>query len=305
MKKIFLFGALMIALTLSLPAQVSSSTDLIVQLSSLPEAKLNLNQSWTVPVLQGNSALTKANSLKLNINAELTPIDTNLGVDAVLTPIAFLQFGLGAKMGSGWNIELLGNPLYGIGISKSGADKKQVLVQDSAFGGLYWNVHGSALFQFDLAALMPGDYNHIVFQTKHEISYKAFTAAKERESWVYEHDFAENQNGWNYYGMFLLGYQPPLFLNTVGLMAEVNTYLYNTPGGEQWGESQGRWIFSLLTNFTLMRNVTLALIGQMRTMRNYTDATQDLYYQNRLLTTADPIRFEWYRVALILAVKLF
>ncbi|MDR2808011.1 MAG: hypothetical protein LBB43_03275 [Spirochaetaceae bacterium] len=305
MKKGLWLAALMSALNLYVYAQVSSSTNLTLQLSSLPEAKLNLNQSWILPILQGNGALTKGNSLKLSANADLTPIDTNLTLDAVLTPIAFLQFGLGAKIGSGWNIDLFGKPLYGIGISKSGTDGKQVIVQDKAFGGLFWNVHGNVLFQFDLAAVLPGDWNHIVFQTKNEINYKAFTAARDGQSWVYEHDFAENQNGWNYYGMFLLGYQPPIFLNTIGLMAEVDNYLYNTAGGDQWGDDRDRWVLSLLTNFTITKNLTLALIGQMRTMPNYTAETKDLYYRKRILDKEEPIRFEPYRIALILSAKLF
>ncbi|GHU23570.1 hypothetical protein FACS1894172_09780 [Spirochaetia bacterium] len=309
MKKIVVAAVLLIIGQAAIWSQITTATDVGIQISSLPELKVSGIQSWTIPMFQGEGALTKGNNLKASARLELTPIDLQLGGDLVLTPIAFLQFGFGGRIGSGWNIKLFGGDLYGIGINtqkNDGTNKGQI--NGSAFEGMFWNVHANGLFQFDLAAILPGAWNHVVFQTTHEINYKGLTSAQPGDAWIFQNDFAENQNGFNYYGSFVLGYQMPIILNMVALMAEVNTYLYDTSNGDQWGDSSGRWIFSLLGNFNISPRFSAALIAQLRTVREYTDSTSDStkrvekpFYQTRSYSST---KFEFYRVALLMSIKL-
>ncbi|MDR1867706.1 MAG: hypothetical protein LBQ77_05530 [Treponema sp.] len=295
----FFFTVIILLFTYSiLYAQISDSTDLTIQISSLPEAKTSLIQSWSVPFLAGNNAFTSNNTIKANLRAELTPIDFHIGADAILTPIAFLQFGAGARIGSGWTVNALGKKLRGIGINTAGG-----VIEVSPFDGLFWRVFAHGTFQFDFAALIPGDWNHVVLRTSHEINYEAFTGASAGEAWFFQNDHGENQNGFNYYGSFFLGYQMPLILNTVGFMAENDKYLYNTPNGDKWGDSRNRWIFSFLTNFTVTNNLNIALIAQLHTQRNY-GTTVDDFYRNRIIDTAKPEQLEFYRIATIISLKL-
>jgi hypothetical protein len=160
-------------------------------------------------------------------------------------------------------------------------------------------------FQFDLAAVLPGDWHHLVFRSYHEIRYKGYTDASEGDSWYFENDDGENRNGFNYYGNYLLGYQMPLFLNTLGLMAEMDKYLYDTPNRGSWGDGLGRWTFSALFNFTITDWLSAALITQFRTRRNYTDATKDNgFYQDRQIRDSPSRHLEFYRVALIMTARL-
>jgi hypothetical protein len=174
-----------------------------------------------------------------------------------------------------------------------------------------WGPHFGGVFQFDLAAIFPGDWHHIVFRTYHEWNYRAYTRADNGESWVFEGDDKENRNGSNYYGSYLLGYQmprKPFFLDTVGFMAEMSQYLYGTSGGSYWGDEMGRWIFSALFNFTITERFGAALIIQTRTRRNYRDGDKanehHYYYQYREIDSDDPLRLDFYRVAAILTLKL-
>jgi hypothetical protein len=161
-----------------------------------------------------------------------------------------------------------------------------------------------------MAALLPGDWNHIVFRTYHEGTYMAYSGAGSDDSWVYEDDFAQNRNGFTYYGNFLLGYQMPIFLDTVGLLVEFNKNLYNTPGKELWGDELSRWHFSALFNFTITPKISAALIVQTRTMRNFTglygekDRDKTYFYQYRVLDRENPLRLEFYRVAAVATFKL-
>ncbi|MDR0450304.1 MAG: hypothetical protein LBH26_03470, partial [Treponema sp.] len=153
-----------------------------------------------------------------------------------------------------------------------------------------------------------GDWNHLVFRTYHEIHYQGYTKATHGESWIFEAVIDENRNGLNYYGSYLLGYRMPLVLNTAGFLAEMDRYLHNSPQGGYWGDELGRWIFSLLFNFTVTGDLDAALIVQTRTMRNYQDGDRansaHYYYQYRELDTDRPLRLDFYRAAAIFTYKL-
>ena len=78
-----------------------------------------------------------------------------------------------------------------------------------------WKIKLGGALQADIAAVFPGNWNHIILRTYHEINYKAYSRAKQDESWYYEDDEGENCNGLNYYWNVLLGYQMPLFINFI------------------------------------------------------------------------------------------
>ena len=54
---------------------VTYSSELLLQISSLPEAKLGFIQHFTFPFLQGNGPLTEDNNIGLNFAAILTEMD--------------------------------------------------------------------------------------------------------------------------------------------------------------------------------------------------------------------------------------
>jgi hypothetical protein len=290
---------------------VVSRREAALTVSSLPEARLSFNQHFAFPFLQGEHFLTRDNNIRIRLGAELTPVSMNGLADVYWTPAAFFQVRAGTKLGSGWNISLFGAPVYGIGINRPGTAGTSPLAAEktgSPFDGLLWKVHGGGTLQFDFAALFPGDWHHVVFQSYHEINYRGYTAAAPGESWVFENDDAENRNGPNYYGNFLLGYQMPIFLNTAGIFVEMDKYLYNTPGGDQWGDERVRWIFSGLFNFTITKEFGAALLFQFRTRRNYEDGDRKnaahYFYQSRRLDRENPLRLEFYRVAAVMTLVI-
>jgi hypothetical protein len=286
----------------NMAAEPETQTTLMLQITSLPEAKLGITHHLTFPFLTGSNPLTEGNNLDLALTAEVSPISLNGITVLTWTPIAFAQISTGARFGSGWNINLFGTDLYGIGINRDdgsgGAEHS-----GRAFDGLLWKVQGGAALQFDLAALYPGDWHHVVARSYHEINYKAYTAAAAGESWYFEND-GENVNGFNYYGNLLVAYQMPIILDTVGLIAEADLYLNDTPNRTQWGDERIRWTFSALFNFTITKNLSASLAIQCRTMRNYQSNWKNLYYKNRIINSSDPLRLEFYRAAAILTLKL-
>jgi hypothetical protein len=280
-----------------------SSRELNLQISSMPEAKLGFTQRFLFPFLQGENFLTEDNNIALALSAEISPISLNGLAETVWTPIAFLQLSLGGRIGSGWNLKLFDQDIYGIGLNQDDGSG-QAEHTGSAFDGLLWKTHAGTALQFDLAALIPGEWHHVIARTYHEINYRGYTAASSGESWYYENDGGENTNGFNYYGNLFIGYQMPLFLNMAGLLAEGTLFLYDTPGRSQWGEDKIFWTFSGLFNFTITKQIGAAVLVQFRTVRNYTDPNaEDLYYRRRHVDKDDLLRLEFYRVVAAFTYK--
>jgi hypothetical protein len=284
---------------------VKSATSVSVTLSSAIEAQAILTQSWTFPFLQGKNALTSGNNVRVNAAFEVTPISLFGDSEVTWTPIAFLQFSAGGRVGSGWNFDLFGSQVRGIGINHRNGDGSASVI-GSAFDGALWSVRAAGLFQFDLAAIIPGDWHHVVFQTQHRMHYDGYSAASDTDSWYISNDGGENRNGWGYHGSFILGYQMPIFFDMVAFMAETDQYLHVFEGGEHWGDNLPRWTFSALGNFKINKWFSAALIAQVITKRNFTDATKDnAFYQDRRIADSGPRRhLEFYRVAVIANFKL-
>jgi hypothetical protein len=314
------FGLLLFFSVLSLAAQgepgkeeasVTRRTILQFQISSLPEAKFRGTESFTFPLFRGPGPLTEGNNLRTDLSGELTPISLNGIAEAVWTPIAFFQLTGGARIGTGWNMALG----KGIGVSRPLGDisapkpRKRELDGDP-LGGLTWNLYGGGALQFDLGALIPGDWHHVVFRSYHEGRYRSFTGAEAGEPWIFENDDGENLNGWTYYGSFILGYQMPgsPFLKGLALMAEVDKSFYHSPGGGGWGEDRGRWIFSTLLSAAITPRMDLSLAIQMRTRRNYGDGDlnnrDDHYFRDHTIVDGAPHRLVFYRAAVILSYTL-
>jgi hypothetical protein len=290
-------------------AEVESSTDLGLQISTRPEAKLSLSQGFTFPFLRGGSALTMGNNINTVFIAEFTPISMNGIAEVNFTPAAFFVLSGGGLAGSGWNMPLG----YGIGINrpKEGSLPREAEIDGSAFDGLMWKAWGAGTLQFDLAALVPGDWNHVLFQSRQEFRYSAYTRAGPDDAWVFESDDAENKNGLVYRASYVLGYSMPQspVLDTVAFMAELDKSLYNTPGGDFWGENLGKWVFSGLFNFSVNPRFNAALALQMYTRRNYGtgnfETDRDHYYQDfELKTEEGGRRVLFYRAALIMNYRL-
>ena len=288
---------------------VSSATYLELQFSSEPAVKFIVSQSFSFPFLQGSNPLTSGNNIATVFSAEVTPVSLN-GIGEILwTPAAFFVLSGGGLAGSGWNMPLG----YGIGINRPNEDDehpRRSRIDGEAFDGLIWRTWGAATVQFDLGAVLPGYWNHILFQTRHEFRYSGYTRATGRDPWVFENHFRENQNGWRYHAAYVIGYYMPLspVLNTVAFMAELDKPLYNTPGGNYWGEHLGYWIFSGIFNFAITPRLNTALAVQMHTRRNHANHNfdnADYFYQDlALLRDGGERRLLFYRAALIFSYRL-
>ena len=266
---------------------VKSSTELTLQMTSLMQVKLGITQRYRFPFLQGTSPLTENNNISLVLTGEFSPISITGIATAVWTPIAFLEFTAGGRIGSGWNLEGMG--IYGIGFNKQPDPDGERKVDGRPFDGLHWSTRAGGAFQFNFAAVFPGNWNNVIIRTFHEINYAGYTRARAGESWFFENDDGENRNGFNYRGSYLIGYQMPLFLNMVAFLAETDLHLYDTIYRSQWGGSEMRWTLSGIMNFSVHERFSVTLLCQFRNLN---------------VGSSNPRRMEFYRIAAVLTYRL-
>jgi hypothetical protein len=232
-----------------------------------------------IPVLAGQGALTADNNLRLSFLAALTPVSARLETESTLTPIAFLNLFAGAMVGTGWNIGLFD----GLGLNTAASPQPD----DTSFEGVVLNPWIGATFQFDLAALVPGDWTHVVTLLRPTFHYWWFSGAGRGEAWMWEADEGENFNGWKLLGSYFVGYQMPLALDTVGVLLETEQHLgyvarLSPAGSGGWGSDFVRLTVSGVTNFTLSERSSLAVLLQFQRERLYSSGTiLQSFYANR------------------------
>lgn len=222
---------------------------------------------WWEWALGRGEGLFGLNGVRVQTSAALAPVSLRAEAEATYTPIAFLQLVGGAGAATGWPTPV-GN---GLGLNVNGVPLTDPFPGVILQAWLGWN------FQFDLAAVMPGDWNHVVAVVQHRYRYKHFSAAGPGDPWQFQVDPGENYNGWELLATYLVGYQMPLSpLRTLAV-------LWNTQGriddraalspmaAQGWGSDFMEQNLGLVVETVLDENLSLILLPQFRSLRLYSD----------------------------------
>ncbi len=253
-----------------------------------------------IPFLRGPGPLTRGNNLAFNFIGELSPVSINIGSEVKLTPIAFLNTALGFKVGTGWNFFGLFN---GLGRNLPGPAYTEPLAEP--FSGAVFDVWWSATFQFDLAAVWPGEWHHIVTQLTPSIHYRGFTGAERDTAWEWEADGGQNFNSFKFIGSYVLGYQMPIALNLVAFLLETSQYIGEVSGRSimdsgGWGSDFVEVTFGPLANVSFNEHFGLTFLIQFQTGRDYTDASiGNRYFEYREF---ESIYVDFYRLGFIVNI---
>ncbi len=265
-----------------------------------PEAKAIVAYELVFPALVGGGALTKDNNLAIEFSGSVSPVSMNADAKATLTPIAFLKFAMGAGLGSGWRLAAM--DATGLGINDAAAG-----VEAQDFGGIVYRAWASGTFQFDLAALMPGDWNHVVIVASPQIQYQAYSTASDSQAWVWEADKGMNFNGLKLTGNYLIGYQMPIALDMVGFLLQPEGWLgsvrgMSTKASGGWGSDFTYLTFGPLLDFKINDRSTIAVLPQFKTGIKWSDATtRSIYFGDRVME--DSYAY-FYRLAFDYSLKL-
>jgi hypothetical protein len=186
-------------------------------------------------------------------------------------------------IGTGWYLGPKDDALfYGIGNTESSGDPLPKF-----FPGVVIHAWAGGTFQFDLGALVPGDWTHVVTLISPKLQYAWYNDADKGQPWLWEADNGENFNGFMFYGTYFLGYQMPLALDTVGILVETEQNLgdvkdLDADNGTNWGSDHVLITLGPVFNFTLSKASSLAVLVQFRQERLYDGATIfEPFFMNR------------------------
>jgi len=263
------------------------------------EIQVLLNHTIRVPFLVGRGSLTSGNNVSFSITGSLSPVSARLEGEATLTPIAFLNVYAGAMAATGWDIGLFN----GMGLNADGSG----VPESASLQGAVLKSWIGGTFQFDLAALLPGDWTHVVTLLSPRLQYAWFSGAERGQAWMFEADIGENFNGWKLLGSYFLGYQMPLVLNTVGVLLQTEQNLgyvrdLSPLAGGGWASDFLLITIAPVLNFKLSERSSLAALFQFRRERLYTsDSMFYAYFENR---NYSGVYWDFYRIAFSYSLKL-
>ncbi len=279
------------------PKKVEYSTKLSLAIAFHPAAMINVTESFKVPVMQFDNPLTKDNNITFKLGAGLSPVTLDASFSMAWTPIAFLELYTGGLIGSGWSIK----NLHGVAINK--IDNKKTPLN---FSRAFYAVHFGGALQFDLGAVVPHDWTHIIFRIDQFGSYKGLTHTDKYTSWVWQNDVGENRNGLRYEASYVLGYKMPIYLNLIGMMVNTEKTYFAVKKGvnkSKWGEDRLYVKFGPILNFEIMKGMNLLLIAEWETKHPYTSG-ENSFYQNRTIDKSKPEKVAFKRAALLFSYTI-
>jgi len=266
-----------------------------------PQALVGVTQNFKVPLMQFDNPLTKDNNINFKIGAELSPISFEGKFGIVWTPIAFLEFYTESRVGSGWNIKTL----YGLALNKNNAGKSNYIPLN--FSKSIYSFSFGGAFQFDLGAVIPNDWSHVVFRTDQVALYKAMSGVDSETSWLYQADSGENRNGWKYQASYLIGYKMPIFLDLIAMKIDVEKKLFASPKGldnKVWGENLFLTTFGPIINFNIKKDYNIMLLAQWQTKPLYKGGGEADFYQTKILDTDKKTQVKFYQVGIVFYMNI-
>ena len=290
-------------------SKVKYSTNINVAIAWPLEAKLSVTETIKVPFLNFNTAFTRGNNIAFKLRADISPVTLEGKFDIVWTPVAFLELYGGASIGSGWSIitnSKLGS-IHGLSFNTANATGKTTIIPINFTRAFYSGNFGGA-FQFDLGAIIPTDWTHVIARIDQYFLYRGIIDADLSASWVFQNDDGTNRNGWTYFGSYVLGYQMPLPLQLIAFQIETKKTLFRGVHAgldkSAWGEDRFSVVFGPILNFKITDIFTITLIAQLKTVHMYNSPDDTLFYQYRTIekSIADKVKFK--RVAVIFDVTI-
>jgi len=227
--------------------------------------------TYTIFTPFSSNSLVSGNNLKIKTALEVSPVSLSPSFSLSFTPIAFLVFTTGAKIGSGWTFTPMN--VNGMAAYNTLSHSYEAL---SPFSSMYYSLWFEGLFQFDLAAVMPGEWNHVVFVASYKPFYEAITQGGENGNpWLWQGS-GENVNAWQYYSNIIIAYQMPLVVQTVGVQTEFESF-YSldsfAPRYAEWNPVFTTISINPLVNLQFSKNQNLIIQLGFSSRRSFTESS--------------------------------
>lgn len=234
---------------------------------------------YTIPIPFGDSPLVSGNKLRFFGALEISPVSIAPAIGINFSPIAFLDFSAGASIGGAWDF-------IGIqGLAKWNHSEKKY--NSLPFQSGRYDAWISGTFQFDLAAIIPGEWNHVITLNTYKLIYKGVTHGGENGNpWLYQGS-GEQANGLQYLASVIVGYQMPIVLNIAAIQVELSGHYNGTKHyASQYHAMNPNFMdvgISPIGIFKLSEHDFLTVLFQFNNRRSFTTShkksSEELYLQ--------------------------
>ena len=255
------------------------------------EGRVTGSLSYKIPTPLGESWLVSSANINVKLNLELSPVSIAPETKISFTPLPFLVFETGAKLGTGWNLGgLQGMALY------NGTDGYDNL---KPFQNWFTKFYAQGTFQFDTGAIIAGDWTHVQVMYTYQAYYSALSGVANGAVWEWQCS-GNKANGWQNYQNIVLAYQMPLTLSRIGVLTEIEGHYknedYDTTAYPDYNGSFKSISISPLMQFTFGEKQSLAVLFGFSSRRSYTQSHTDSKVEPNLTYAGR----EWYfnRIAL-------
>lgn len=287
-------------------SDITFTTNINAVLAYPLRAKVTATEAIKVPFLRFNNPFMSGNNVTFKIGAELSPITLEGKFDVVWTPLAFLELYGGASIGSGWSIEKFN--LHGLAYESANVQGNSAVTPVN-FRRIFYSANFGGAFQFDLGAIIPTPWTHVVFRTDQYMVYRGLAGAKEADSWIFQNDVHRSRNGFTYTGTYTIGYQmPSLPIRLAAFRIETYKTLFSRPNGldiSDWGEDRFYVVFGPLAAFKPVDMCTITLVVQWETRHNYLNQTsKKQFYQTLKIDKTNPDSIHFYQVGVIVDINI-
>ena len=282
-------------------SKVKYSTNINLVISYPWEGRLGVTETFKVPVLNLDNPFMRDNNIKFKLGAELTPVTIEGKFNVVWTPLAFLEVYGGASIGSGWKLLTW----HGLSLNQNKAGKTHKTPVN--FKKAFYSANFGGALQFDLGAIVKSDWTHIIARIDQYFLYKGVTGVGQLDSWVIMDDNGENRNGFTYCASYVLGYQMPLPMNMIAFRLETGKTFFKVPAAldkSKWGEDRVNMLFGPIISFKPIDKLSILLIAQWKTIRDYAPGELQKFYQTRTLDKSKRDKVIFRRVGIVFDVTL-
>lgn len=254
------------------------------------EGRVNLDASYTIPTPLGEHWLLSGANVNVTERLELTPVSIAPSTTISFTPVPFIVFQSGVKLGTGWDIASLFKG--GMSIYNSLTNEYEAAGAFTNLFAKYW-IQGT--FQFDTGAIISGDWTHVQMMYTYQTYYESLTGASGQQLWAWQ--CTDNKvNGLQEYQQAILAYAMPLVLSRVGFVWESDRYYSDDVyANAAFKASQPIYNLSAMAQLKFSDKDTLTVLANFATRRTF--ATYNADVPEASLTTTGS---EWYfkRIAL-------
>ena len=299
-----IFGLIAQEPKIVLPDRLLFATDLVAvgKIDMPPGASFGVDGSATEVLeycfpsllrILGDGLCFDSNLSAIRASATIASDVFTISGELDLQPIVFARIKAGGSVGTGWTTPSGGKPLFGLALNPPADDEDIRPIPWGGYVGRFWL---SVPVSISLYYLLPVPFAKILaIGYEPRLDYRALSAAKAGEAWVWNNDEGMNFNGYKLrHRITLLGPWPDIWgVQDLNMFAEYESWILGveklSPVSKNgWGSDVGFLSFGIYCRIGLTPWDILSVEGGTYQKLSWSDTENHRYFGYRAFKDSYP-----------------